>query len=135
MDLDFQITSLEIGRCSGTLKRRWKSDGPFKSTHGVALTLFAETLGGLAIFTRLGAKGKGILMKTETQYLKKAKGKSNCEKGLIIGTVTGFAAFDTDEKSHTSGEAECEVIMKDAQADVVAKVRDSNREIANGRRF
>ena len=71
---DFQITSLEVGRCRGILKRRWNSDGPFHCTHGVALTLFAETLAGLAVFSRLGQKGKGILLKTETEYLKKAKG-------------------------------------------------------------
>jgi hypothetical protein len=58
------------------LKRRRSSDDPFNSTHGVALTLFAETLAGLAVFSRLGQKGKGILLKTETQYLKKAKGNT-----------------------------------------------------------
>jgi acyl-coenzyme A thioesterase PaaI-like protein len=65
---------LEVGRCQGILKRQRVSDGPFQSTHGVALTLFAETLGGLAVFTRLGAKGKGILLKSESEYIKKAKG-------------------------------------------------------------
>ena len=67
---------MEVGRCQGILNRRHRSDGPFGSTHGVAITLFAETLGGLAVFTRLGPKGKGILVKTETEYIKKAKGKA-----------------------------------------------------------
>lgn len=71
---DFRITLLEIGRCRGTLKRRQASDGPFRCTHGIALSLFAETLGGLAVFSRLGPKGKGILLKIETEYIKKAKG-------------------------------------------------------------
>lgn len=72
-DLDMRITSFEVGRCNGVLKRRQSSDGPFGSTHGVALTLFAETLAGLAVFSRLGPKGKGILLKSETEYIKKAK--------------------------------------------------------------
>jgi hypothetical protein len=38
------------------------------------LNLFAETLAGIAVFTRLGEHGKGILLKTETEYIKKAKG-------------------------------------------------------------
>jgi acyl-coenzyme A thioesterase PaaI-like protein len=71
---DYRIISLEVGRCSGELKRRHKSDGPFRCTHGVALSLFAETLAGLAVFSRLGPKGKGILLKSETEYIKKAKG-------------------------------------------------------------
>jgi len=75
--VDFRITSLEVGRSSGRLKRSHKSDGPFRCTHGVALTLFAETLAGLAVFSRLGPKGKGILLKTETEYIKKAKGRDS----------------------------------------------------------
>jgi hypothetical protein len=71
---DFRITSLEVGRCSGRLERRRTSDGPFRCTHGVALTLFAETLAGLAVFSRLLKGGKGILIKSETEYVKKAKG-------------------------------------------------------------
>src|SRR5579859_7059169 len=70
LSLDFRITSLEVGRCRGILKRRRTSDGPFNCTHGVALTLFAETLAGLAVFSRLGQKGRGILLKTETEYMK-----------------------------------------------------------------
>ena len=36
------------------------------------------------------------------------------------GRVEGFAAFDPDEKDHIL--AVCEVIMKDGEGDVVAKV-------------
>jgi hypothetical protein len=63
-----------VGRCRGLLKRCRTSDGPFRCTHGVALSLFAETLAGLAVFSRMGPKGKAILLHAETQYLKKAKG-------------------------------------------------------------
>jgi acyl-coenzyme A thioesterase PaaI-like protein len=76
-DVDFRITSLEVGRCRGILKRNRRSDGPFKCIHGIALNLFAETLAGLAVFTRLGAHGKGILLKSEIEFIKKAKG-SDC---------------------------------------------------------
>jgi acyl-coenzyme A thioesterase PaaI-like protein len=75
---DFQINSLEVGRCRGQLGRSRTSDGPFRCTHGVALTLFAETLAGLAVFSRIGPKGKGILLKSETEYVKKAKGTNKC---------------------------------------------------------
>jgi len=72
---DFQVTLLEVGRCQGVLKRSSGSDGPFRSTHGVALSLFAETLAGLAVFSRLGPKGRGILEKVETEFVNKAKGR------------------------------------------------------------
>ena len=78
--IDFRITSLEVGRCGGILKRHSRTDGPFGCTHGVALDLFADTLGGLAVFTRLGREGRGILIKMETEYLKKAKGIIRIEK-------------------------------------------------------
>ena len=68
-----------MGRCRGVLKRNKRTDGPFRCTHGVALTLFAETLAGLAVFTRLGPNGKGILLKIETEYMKKAKGIETIE--------------------------------------------------------
>lgn len=83
---DFQIISFEVGRCRGQLHRRRSSDGPFHCIHGVALTLFAETVAGLAVFSRLGPKGKGILLKSETEYVKKAKGKtSQKDVGLFQG--------------------------------------------------
>lgn len=89
LKLDFRITSLEVGRCRGILKRRRTSDGPFRCTHGVALTLFAETLAGLAVFSRLGQKGKGILLKTETEYLKKAKGNPPLVRVCVDGRDSG----------------------------------------------
>jgi acyl-coenzyme A thioesterase PaaI-like protein len=66
--------TLEVGRCRGILKRSRGSDGPFRCTHGAALSLFAETIGGFAVFSRLGSAGKAILIKIETEFLKKAKG-------------------------------------------------------------
>ena len=36
--------------------------------------------------------------------------------------MEGFAAFDPDEKDHTLGPAVCEVVMKDGEGHVVAKV-------------
>ena len=41
---------------------------------------------------------------------------------ICLGTVEGFAAFDPDEKDHILGPAICEVVMKDGEGDVVAKV-------------
>jgi hypothetical protein len=40
--------------------------------------------------------------------------------------VSGFAAFDPDEKYHTLDVVKCEVIMKDTLGAIVAKVRDSS---------
>lgn len=120
--IDFRIISLEVGRCSGQLHRRRTSDGPFNCTHGIALTLFAETIAGLAVFTRLGPNGKGILIKTETEYVKKAKGTKDGRRQLISGSVTGFAAFDPDEKDHILGPVKCDVTLRDSLGEVVATV-------------
>ena len=121
---DFRITSLEVGRCCAQLYRRRASDGPFRCTHGVALALFAEIIAGLAVFSRLGSKGRGILLKIETEYIKKAKGmcKLYWRLRIMLGSVNGFAAFDPDEKDHTLGPVKCDVILKDSMGAVIAKV-------------
>jgi hypothetical protein len=88
------------------------------------LALFAETIAGLAVFSRLGSKGKGILVKIETEYIKKAKGlcKLYLRSRIMLGSVNGFAAFDPDEKDHALGPVKCDVILKDSIGVVVAKV-------------
>jgi hypothetical protein len=85
-------------------------------------------LAGLAVFSRLGPKGKGILLRCETEYIKKPKGQATIRggkiegKSLFVGTVTGFAAFDPDEKEHELRKVECDVVIKDSVGDVIAKV-------------
>ena len=44
----------------------------------------------------------------------------------LVDTVTGFAAFDPDEKNHTLGPVKCDVIIKDVLGDVIAKVPSAN---------
>lgn len=36
--------------------------------------------------------------------------------------MTGFAAFDPDEKDHTLGPVQCDVVIKDDVGIVIAKV-------------
>lgn len=41
---------------------------------------------------------------------------------ILLGNITGFAAFDPDEKDHILGAVKCDVIMRDSVGEVVAKV-------------
>jgi hypothetical protein len=36
--------------------------------------------------------------------------------------VTGFAAFDPDEKDHILDDVKCDVVLKDSMGEVVARV-------------
>jgi len=41
---------------------------------------------------------------------------------LLLGSVTGFAAFDPDEKNRGLESAICAIVIKDAMGEVVARV-------------
>ncbi|CAG8598967.1 23378_t:CDS:2 [Dentiscutata erythropus] len=112
-----RITSLEEGYCSGVLKDQKKIHNPFNCIHATALCTFAETVGGLAVFTKLTKNHRGIVTKINmelinlffaiTKYYKKSR-------GLITGTST----FNPKE---LIGTQECETILKDQSSDIVAK--------------
>ena len=57
---------------------------------------------------------------------RKQKVKFAFRRWLISGSVTGFAAFDPDEKDHVLELVKCDVIMKDSMGEVVAKVPTSH---------
>ena len=54
---------------------------------------------------------------------------------LLEGTVTGFAAFDPNEKELGDKVVKCDVVMKDEAGEVVAKVLNHNTLLCDSPNF
>ncbi|KAF0380812.1 Thioesterase/thiol ester dehydrase-isomerase [Gigaspora margarita] len=64
-----RITSLEEGNCSGVLKEQKKIHNPFNCIHAAALCTFAETIGGLAVLTKLTKNHRAIVTKINMEVV------------------------------------------------------------------
>ncbi|CAG8539997.1 7506_t:CDS:2 [Scutellospora calospora] len=105
--IHMRITNLEKGTCSGVLKEQRRIHNPFNSIHAAALCTFAETIGGLAVLSKITKQHRAIVTRINMEYFKKSR-------GLITGTST----FNPGE---LNGIQECETILKDQSEDIVAK--------------
>lgn len=101
--LDYQPGLVRI-----RIRERWRLRNPFRSVHAIALSNVGEAASGLAIFSRLRADQRAILLKIESTYLKKARG--------ILVTEGRCSAAAAPE---TWVEAE----IRDSEGAVVCQVR------------
>lgn len=107
------IKTLSEGRCDAEMVDRNSIRNPFASIHACALTLLAETVGGLAVFTTLDKKKKdrAIVTRIDTAYFKKSR-------GCIVATCT----FQKPTKPGKYSLVPCDVEMRDkATGDLTAK--------------
>ncbi|POG73523.1 ribosomal protein L1-like protein [Rhizophagus irregularis DAOM 181602=DAOM 197198] len=107
--MDMRITTLDKGFCSGVLKEQKRIHNPFNSIHAAALCTFAETIGGLAVFSKLTDKDRAIVTRINMEYFKKARGLITATSQFNLGEISGQT------------EKECEVILKNEALDTVAK--------------
>ncbi|KAF9402049.1 hypothetical protein BGX21_011408 [Mortierella sp. AD011] len=68
--INYRVTELEKGKVVGTLQEVKEIRNPFRCVHAAALVLFGETVGGLALFTRLGKKDRAILTNINAEVFK-----------------------------------------------------------------
>ena len=116
-----RVEELKAGHARVRLPDRRKVRNHLDSIHAVALTNLGELSGGLATLTGVPPGIRGIVLRLESEYLKKARGILHAEATWIPPT----AWVDGETPLHQDESTECwvEAIVRDSEGDEVARVR------------
>jgi len=106
-----EVVELEPGHARLVLRDRGAVRNHLGSIHAVALTNLGELASGLAMTTALPAGVRGIVLRIETVYMKKARGTLLCDCRASVPVVAG----DLNHEVHAE--------IRDAGGDMVASVR------------
>ena len=122
----FRVTLLEPGLCRGQITEYNGLRNPFRCIHACALGLLGETVGGLAVFTRLKPKDRAIVTSLNCDYYKKSRGvvQARCsfERPAVQASGETVKVDEKDKIKRATIDSDCVVTLTDSQGDIVAKV-------------
>ena len=105
------VLELAPGRALVAITERRALRNHFRSVHAIALANLGELASGLAMTLALPPGVRGIPVRIEVDYMKKARGRIVAEgRGVVPATISA----DTD--------AEATAVLRDDANDVVARV-------------
>lgn len=84
-----QVQELRPGYCRVTLRERWGVRNHLDSVHAIALANVGEMSSGLAMMATMPAGVRGIPVRLEIDYRKKARGVLSAETTVTLPTITG----------------------------------------------
>lgn len=116
--LGARVEALEPGRAVVSLRIRRGVRNHLGSAHAVALTNMGELATGLAVLTRLPPHVRGIVLRLESEYLKKGRGTLRAEARWP--TTSGPPRFPV---RGGSSDEWAEAVIRDEADDEVARVR------------
>jgi len=109
------VQELEPGRSVVTLSDRRSVRNHLRSVHAIALTNLGELSSGLAMLTALPTGTRGIVAGLDVGFDKKARGLLTAVGTAVAPAIESLADGDV--------ESVATAIIRDAERDIVAKVR------------
>ena len=107
-----RVEELEAGRARVCLRKRRGLRNHLNSLHAIALINLGELATGLAVLSTLTADMRGIVLKIEAEYLKKAR-----------GNITAVASFTLPADLDDDTPCEVEAELLDEAGDIVSRVK------------
>lgn len=105
-----RVLALEPGLARVAMRDRRAVRNPFDSIHAVALANLGELTTGLAMWTLMPSRLRGIVTQLSITFTKKARGTLTAEARVTLPEVTGPVPFDVV------------AILRDAGGEAVAQV-------------
>lgn len=88
-----RVEELRPGFCRVTLTERWGVRNHLNSVHAIALANLGEMSSGLAMMGTMPAGVRGIPVRLDIQYLKKARGRLSGETSVTLPPITAETEY------------------------------------------